>query len=181
MVTIQHAHAFGLVSHRSRIGISHFSLPPDPTLCLNFNHTICSLRTINGRTCGIFQHRNTGDVIRIDIQQLRILFLSGRSEIKTGQVIAFKHITIYYHQRLGITVDRTDSTQTHGRTGPQVTGIEHDIQTCHTTLQSLVDARQAQSFKFFSINSLMSHRHFTFRYGQTTGLYYTFLFHNHFF
>ena len=58
------------------------------------------------------------------------------------------------NQRLCVTVDGGCTTQTHGRTGTEVTGVGHDVETCDLTLQGLVDGLEGESLQVVHLELL---------------------------
>ena len=172
LVTIQHAHTCRLVSQRRAVGIAHTSLTTLTTLRLDFNHTISTLRTPNGSTRCILQHRDGSNIVGVHIQQLRPLVLTRIRIVEVVVVVRLEDITIHHNQRVGITIDGAHTTQAHLRTRTEVTRSGNDVETCDTALQCLVNGRHTQSLEFLRIDRLVSDGKLTLRNGKTTRLHH---------
>ena len=107
----------------SRVGI-HRHPPCTGVLALlggNDHYAVGSPRAVDRRRRGIFEHRDTLHVVRID-------------EIDVRQDHPVDH-----EKRVGISCQRTDAPHPKNSPGARRTGGRNDLQTTHLTLQGLTE------------------------------------------
>ena len=62
-------------------------------------------------------------------------------------------MVVHNDQRLGITIEGRGTTQAHGHTGTEVTGVGHDVKTGNLSLQGLVDRFEGQTFEVVHLHA----------------------------
>ena len=171
LVTIEQLHAFRLVGSRKTQAVGHLRLASGTALGLDFDNTIGTLRTPDGRCGSILQHGDALDVLRVDVQQLSKLLVIGRGEVEVlGAATRLPDVTVDDDKRLAASVDTRHTTQTHRSTRTQVTRVGHDVKTGDTSLQGFVDRRDGQSLEFLHVDGLTGGGYFLLRNGKATAL-----------
>ena len=102
----------------------------------DYNHTVCSTRTVNRGRCSVLQ----------DIEGCNVRGVDG-VEVACRDGRAVKDI-----QRLGSRVNRVDTTNLHCGRGTGLTSVRQHRQTRYLTLQSLVEGRSGGVFDFCGVD-----------------------------
>ena len=113
LVTIQQAIALRLLGKLNRISVSHLRLATGTTLCLDFDDTITTSCTPNGRCGGILQYGDGGDIVRVDLQKLCELVFRSVGIVQIDVMVVLEDIAIDHNERFTATIDGGDTTQTH--------------------------------------------------------------------
>ena len=168
-VTVEQLVALRLPGAGELIGEIQAGFSTHTVLRRNEQHTIGALRAPYGGGGSILQHDNVGDIVHVDRQQRGILFLVGIGEVEV-LVRVVENLVVHHNQRVGIAGDGGDTTQTHLRTGTQVTRVGHNVQTGNLTLQGLVGRGECQTFDVLHVQCLLRHGDFLLRDHQTAGI-----------
>ena len=100
--------------------------------CGNQQYTKCTTGTVNGSRSGVFQYRNTFNIVRIHHRNIR-----------------YFHI-IYQNQRFGVTIRRTDTTTNlDSRRTTYLTGVGSDGQSRYRPLQGTAYIRDRTAIDCF--------------------------------
>ena len=156
-ITSKHLITLGLPCAAELVSKVDAGLTTMTTTCLNLNDTIRAISTPLGSTCSILQDGDTLDILRIDLEQCRELFLIiHRCEVVSVLLVFgdLEDVVIEDNQRLRITIDGGRTTQTHGRTRTEVTRIWHDVKTGNLTLQSLVNRLEGKTLHVLHLEVL---------------------------
>ena len=121
LVTVEQLHAFRLVGSRKTQAVGNLRLASGTALGLDFDDTIRTLRTPDGRCGSILQHGDALDVLGVDVQQLGKLLVVGRGEVEIVGVARLPDVAVDNDERLAGTIDTRHTAQTHRSTRTQVT------------------------------------------------------------
>ena len=101
VVTRQQIITLWLVGTCQFQGVLESGFTTGTTLGGEFDDTVTTLRTVDGRSGSILQHADVGDILRVDIQQLSETLVVGCVHIKRREVYG-THVTVDNDQRVGI-------------------------------------------------------------------------------
>ena len=161
--TVEHVQTLRLPSAREAVVETDAGFTATTTARGDFDHTIRTACTPDGRCGSILQHLDAGDIVGRHLQEGGKLFLVVQvGEIHRRQILTFEGITVHHDQRFLRTVDRVHTTQTHRSTGTQVTGIGYNVQTGDFPLQRFTGSRKGKTFFAVHIQRLRRGRNFAF-------------------
>ena len=166
VVTVQQVVALRLPAGLNAQRVVHAGSTAGTTLGTDLNDTVGTTRTPDGRSGSILQHLDILDVGGVHGEQRGVGLLVGILEVEVS-IGVVEDVSVDDDQWLCGAVDGSDTTQTHRRTGTQVTGVGHDVETCDLSLQGLVGRCKSQTVDLLHVKGLCSYRHLSFRDGQT--------------
>ena len=170
VVTIEEFVAFWLPTACETVRILHRGLALGTTLGLDFNHTVSTLRTPNGCCCSVLEDGDRLDILGVDIEEFGKLLFVGIGVVEVGVSVVGPNVTVDHDERVGVTVDGGNTTETHGGTGTEVTRVGNDVETCDTTLEGFVNRSHTDTFELLHIDGLAGYRNFSDRNLQTRSL-----------
>ena len=84
------------------------------------------------------------------------MLLVGIGEVE-GLIGVVEDAVIDNDERLSVTIDSGNTTQTHGCTSTEVTRVRHDIETGNLTLQCLVGTGKGHTLDTAHVESLLGY------------------------
>ena len=106
VVTAQHLIALRLIGACETERIGELRRTARTTLCGDLDDTVSTLRTVDGRSGGILQHGDAGDILRVHVQQLCELLVVGTGQVEVRH-IDVPRVAVDNDERVGIG-ERTD-------------------------------------------------------------------------
>ena len=105
MVTVEEAHALGLVCCRESVAILHLGLTSLTALGLDLNHTVSTLGTPDGCSGSVLEYGDALYILRVDVEQFGELVFGSAGVVEPVLIVAFEDVPIDHDEWFGVSVD----------------------------------------------------------------------------